>query len=102
MQQQLYIPENTAICIDSLQLTENFKYICSAQSANLCILRIPILRTTVARSRDCATIVRNLNPDAHVQKPSRSCDLRDREKLLKNGDCVYLVKQQSSGTDSLA
>ena len=47
----------------------HFTYICSAQSENLRnleialrILRIPRLRTIVARSRDCATIVRNLLP----------------------------------------
>ena len=69
--------------------------ICSMQSENLCnleivlrILRIPRLRTTVARSYDCATIAHNL-------LPLQACGeilmwLQDREKLQKkNGDFVY-------------
>ena len=53
------------------QERQNFLHICSAQSENLRILRIPRLRNTLARSQDCATIARNLSPQCvHVQKPS--------------------------------
>ena len=70
--------------------------ICSVQSENsrnleiaLRILRIPRLRTTVARSRDCATIAHNL-------LPWRACGetltwLQDQEKLQKMATlCIHV------------
>ena len=69
----------------------SYIWVCSTQSENLeialCILRIPRLHNTLARSRDCTTIARNLLPWCACAETI----LWLWEKLLKNGDLVSVL-----------
>ena len=75
---------------------------CFAQSENLrnleiALLRIPRLRTLVARSRDCAIHLRAIfYPDAYVQKPSRGYE-RSYKKIVT----LHVSVLQNSGVQAM-